>query len=57
MEDKNPKIELNDYMLAYAADGQQLVIESVVQKLDYYEAYIRALEKLKNHHDIEGNAI
>ena len=51
MSKEKPKekqeINLYDYMLTYQK-GDELVIESVIQKIGFYEAYVRALDRLKS---------
>ena len=40
------EVSLYDYMLTFQK-GEDLVIESVIQKIGFYEAYVKALDRLK----------
>ncbi len=44
------KVSLSDYVLSYG-EGDKLQIDSVVMKLKYYEAYLKALEGLRSGDD------
>ena len=39
--------DLADYVCAFSKGGE-IVIDSVIQKVGYYDAYVRALEKLED---------
>ena len=49
-EQKSDEVTLYDYVLSFQK-GDKLVVDNIAMKIKYYEAYLRALEKLRSDSD------
>ena len=46
-EQRSDEVTLYDYVLSFQ-EGDKLVVDSIAMKIKYYEAYLKALEKLRS---------